>query len=116
LERAARLQDELHAIGEQIIHLAVDRRVVVDPDELVMRRAAHEELTPEQLLFRLDLTGERVVATIESRSDDEWRRAYTIDEEPVALGALVERMLDDARGDLLAPDEAIGLVRPGDLS
>jgi hypothetical protein len=90
--------------------------VVVDPDELIIRWAAHEELTPEQLLFRLDLTAERLVAMIEPLSDREWRRVCRIDDQSVTLGALVEQMLEDARGDLLAPDGAIGQARPGGRS
>lgn len=95
-ERVARLQDELHAAGEQIALLVVDRDPVVDPDQLVARWAAHEELTAEQLTFRLDLTAERLVVMLERLSEREWQRACRSGAGSVTFGELVHRMLEQA--------------------
>ena len=111
LERVARLQDELHAAGEQVARLAVDRHPVVDPDQLVARWAAHEELTAEQLLFRLDLTAERLVAMIEPLSEREWQRACRVGDRSVTLGELVDGMLEHACEVLFATEDAAPLRR-----
>lgn len=103
-ERAARLQDELHAAGEQIALLVVDRDPVVDPDQLVAGWAAHEELTAEQLTFRLDLTAERLVVVLERLSEQEWQRACRVGGQSVTFGELVDRMMEHA-GEVLLPIE-----------
>lgn len=103
-ERVARLQDELHAAGQQIALLVVDRDPVVDPDQLVARWAAHEELTAEQLTFRLDLTAERLVVMLERLSEREWQRACRVGTESVTFGELVNRMLEHAGEVLLAAE------------
>lgn len=103
-ERAARLQDELHAAGEQIALLVGDRDPVVDPDQLVARWAAHEELTAEQLTFRLDLTAERLAVVLERLSEQEWQQACRVSGQSVTLGELVDMMLEHA-GEVLHPTE-----------
>jgi hypothetical protein len=112
LDRVARLQDQLHVAGEQVAHLAVDPQPVVDPDQLVARWAAHRELTAEQLLFRLDLTAERLVAMIEPLSEREWHRTCRVGDRSVTLGELVAGMLERAREDLLATEVVARLRRP----
>jgi hypothetical protein len=106
LERLARLGDELHATANRVARFAVDEHPVVDPVRIMKASTAGAVLAPERVLFRLDITAERLIAALEPLSAHEWAGTGQVDNRLVTLGEVVDGVLHGAFHDVL------DLIRP----
>jgi hypothetical protein len=101
LDRLARLSDELHATANRVARFAVDEVPIVDPVRILKASTAGAELAPEGVLFRLDVTAERLMAALEPLSGLDWARSGRMDDRRTTLGEVVDGVLHGAAHDVL---------------
>jgi hypothetical protein len=101
LDRVARLRDELHATANRVTRFGVEEHPLVEPIRIPAPRATNTVLGPEQLLFQLGLSANRLVALIEPLTPRDWVRTGRVGDRLVTLGEIVNGVLRRAYHDLL---------------
>ena len=100
LERVRHLRDELHVTANRIARLNADDDGIIEDVRVATPASGVDELVPEHLLFRLELTAARLVALAVPLSDDDWMRTAEVGNHLVRFGEVVADVLDSALQDL----------------
>jgi hypothetical protein len=101
LQRVARLRDELHVTANRVARFDLDEHPSVDPVRVMAPTAASSLLTPEQLVFQLELTAGRLINLLDPLTPRDWARTCRVGDGSLTLGALVHQVLDQAVDDLV---------------